>query len=126
MKPQKDKEKKFDIQERIVDFCNRILDIADMIPNAKTADVIRTQLVRSSTSIGANMEEADGSITRPDFVNKVALARKEAKETRFWMRLISDRYIPKKDLEDDLQEILEIIKILSAIIIKSKENKTVD
>jgi four helix bundle protein len=51
-------------------------------------EIIRTQLAKAGTSIGANVEEADGALTKKDFVNKIAIARKEAKETRYWLRLI--------------------------------------
>lgn len=82
--------------------------------------MLRTQLVKSGTSIGANVEEADGAVTKRDFINKMAIARKEAKETKYWLRLIAGKYIKTELLEEDIKEAQEIINILSAIINKTK------
>ena len=82
--------------------------------------MLRTQLVKSGTSIGANVEEADGAVTKRDFINKIAIARKEAKETKYWLRLIAGKYIKTELLEGDIKEVQEIINILSAIINKTK------
>jgi four helix bundle protein len=69
--------------------------------------------------VGANIEEADGAFTRPDFRNKMVIARKEARETNYWLRLISEKY--KSDiLSKDIQESHELIKICSSIISKIK------
>ena len=70
------------------------------------------------------MEEGDGALTKKDFLNKMSIARKEAKETRFWLRLVAGKYIKKELVENDITEVYEIIKILSAIIIKTKEKKS--
>lgn len=80
---------------------------------------IRGQLGGSGTSVGANYEEADGTLTKRDFVNKVVIARKEAKETRYFLRIISGTYIDSEELAADIRESEEIINILSAIINKS-------
>ena len=70
----------YDLRERVFSFAQRILDIAEMLPQNRTCDALRLQLVRSGTSIGANVEEADGTITKRDFTSKMTIARKEAKE----------------------------------------------
>lgn len=66
------------------------------------------------------MEESDGTITKRDFINKVVIARKEAKETRYWLRLIERKYVKQGIIKKDLEEVNEIIKILSAIINKTR------
>ncbi len=114
------KEKVYNIRERVFKFSQRILDISDNLPSTKVCDVFRIQIVRSGTSIGANMEEADGTVTKRDFINKLVMARKEAKETRYWLRLIADRYIEKQAIKEDIIETQEIINILSSIINKIK------
>jgi len=83
----------YDIRERAFCFAQRVLEIAEKLPQNRVCDVLQTQIVKSGTSIGANVEEADGAVTKRDFVNKMAIARKEAQE---------------------------IINILSAIINKTK------
>ena len=113
-------ERVYDIRERIFRYDQRILDIADNLPSTKICDVLRSQIVRSGTLIGANMEEADGIITKRDFINKIVLARKEAKETRYWLWLIAYKYIKEEEIERDVKEIQEIINILSVIINKTK------
>jgi four helix bundle protein len=89
------REKVFDIRERTYNFSQRILDIVELLPKNYEIENIRKQLIKSGTSLGANTEEGDGAITRRDFINKIAIARKEAKETRFWLRIISGRYVDK-------------------------------
>ena len=115
-------EKVYDIRERILRFSQRILDISEIFPKTEFNKNICIQLVKSGTSIGANMEEADGTLTKKDFLNKIVIARKEAKETRYWLRLISGRYIKDEELKPDIDEVQEIIYILTAIITKLKNN----
>lgn len=111
--------KVYDLRERLLAFAKRILEICKMLPNTPECNRIRGQLGGAGTSAGANYEESDGSVTKKDFINKVGIARKEAKETRYWLRVISGVYIPEKDLKDDIKESEEIINILSSILIKS-------
>jgi four helix bundle protein len=126
-KSQNDREEKvFNINERLFIFSERILNIADLLPDQKACNVLCKQLVKSGTSIGANMEEADGAITKRDFINKVTISRKEAKETKYWLELISGKYVGEKELKDDIQEITELIKILSVIIINSRKSKKIN
>ena len=119
--PNPNEGKIFDIRERTFVFASRILEIADMIPKTSTCDVIRNQLVKAGTSIGANTEEADGAVSKRDFTNKMVIARKEAKETKYWLRLIQEKYINLGKIDKDLNEAQEIINILSSIISKTKE-----
>ena len=79
--------------------------------------VISNQLLRSSTSIGANIEEAQAGFSRKDFAAKMAIASKEARETRYWIRLLSDSGIVKDfDFTELLTEIDEIVKMLTKIV----------
>ena len=116
------REKVFDIRERIFNFSQRILDISEVFPKTEFNKNICIQLIKSGTSIGANMEEADGTLTKKDFLNKIVIARKEAKETSYWLKLISGRYLEKRILIQDIEDIQEIIYILTAIITKLKNN----
>ncbi|MBM3248792.1 MAG: four helix bundle protein [Candidatus Omnitrophica bacterium] len=110
-------EKIYDLKERTFKFAQRILDIAELLSKCR---IIQEQLVKAGTSIGANVEEADGTITKKDFVNKMAIARKEAKETRYWLRLILGRYIKTEEIAFDIEECQELINIISSIINKSR------
>jgi four helix bundle protein len=113
-------DKIYDLKDRTFKFAERILDIVELLPDKVQCEIIRRQLVKAGTSIGANIEEADGTITKKDFVNKMVIARKEAKETRYWLRIISDRYIKNEKINSDIKECQELINILSAIINKTR------
>jgi len=110
----------YDLKERTFKFAQRILDIAEQLPRKAQCEITCRQLTEAGTSIGANVEEADGTITKKDFVNKMVIARKEAKETRYWLRLISGRYIREEEVVSDIKECQELINILSSIINKSR------
>ncbi len=110
----------YDLKERTFNFAQRILDIVEQLPKTSQSEIIRRQLAKAGTSIGANVEEADGTITKKDFINKMVIARKEAKETRYWLRLISGRYVKEEEIASDIKECQELINILSSIINKAR------
>lgn len=101
-------------------FSGRVLLICSLLPFSPEAQVLRRQLAKAGTAIGANFEEADGTVTRKDFINKLAIARKEAKETKYWLSVASAYYLKAQGAEigPDIEESEEIIKILSAILKK--------
>ena len=108
-----------ELKERAYRFALGILEFASMLPNTEEGRIIRRQLCKSGTSVGANLEEADGSLTLNDFVYKVDIVFKEAKETRYWLRIVIDRELLKKNvIMPHLNECVELIKILSTIIYK--------
>ncbi len=78
--------------------------------------VLSKQVLRSGTSIGTNVEEATAAFSKKDFAAKMSIASKEARENRYWLRLIDKSQIVKIDVELYLKEIEEIIKILTAIV----------
>lgn len=108
---------KYNLRERLFIFGKRALQICREIPNKPEYEGIKKQLANSGTSIGANFEEADGSITKKDFVSKVSIARKEAQETKYWLKIVLCE--TEMNLNKDIQEAQEIINILSVILIKS-------
>ncbi len=77
---------------------------------------LASQLIRSATSIGANVEEAQAAQSRKDFVSKMSIAAKEARETRYWLRLLNETAITEAEVKHLLKEIEEIINILTKII----------
>lgn len=114
----------YDICERTFQFALRIVGLHKILvrqPNA-SRDIAR-QLLRSGTSIGANVEEGQAGQSRADFISKYSIARKEARETRYWLRIIhatQDDF--RKEIEPAIGEIEELIKILTAIIRKAQDN----
>src|ERR1700682_5576542 len=79
-----------DIQERTFQFAVRVVKTVNRLPRKLGSVEVAKQLVRSGTSVGANVHEADGAESHADFVHKIKLARKEALESRFWLRLINE------------------------------------
>ena len=116
-------EKIFDIRELSYQFSLRIINITNDLPKTLLFTIIKSQLIKSGTSIGANIIEADGSISKRDFLNKAVIARKEAKETKYWLRIIASQKIDNFDLDNDIIEISEIINILSVMINKVRNVK---
>lgn len=114
--------KKYDLADRIFKFVLDVLDYLDKLPRNPINKILVNQCSRSATSIGANYEEADVAHTRKDFSYKMEMIRSEAKETRYWLRVIAARN-PDVLVEkcSYLQnEGVELIKIFSSIISKTK------
>ena len=84
--------------------------------------VLSKQVLRSATSIGANAEEANAAQTKKDFIAKMSIASKEARETRYWLHLLDKSQIVKADYTTYLSDIEQIIKILTRIVKTSQEN----
>ncbi|MGO2103573.1 MAG: four helix bundle protein [Psychroflexus halocasei] len=82
--------------------------------------IISKQLLKSGTSIGANIEEAIAAQSRKDFVSKMSIASKEARETDYWLRLLKESNLTQISVEALIKDINDIINILSKIIITTK------
>ncbi len=113
-------EKVYDLRDRTFKFAQRTLDVTEQLPKKPECEIIRKQLTKAGTSIGANVEEADGTLTKKDFVSKMVIARKEAKEAKYWLKIISGRYIKESEVASDIKECQELVNILSSIINKSR------
>jgi len=85
--------------------------------------VLSKQILRSGTSIGANVEEATAAISKKDFTAKMSIASKEARETRYWLRLLDKSKLVNIDFKKQLVEIEHIINILTAIVKTSQVGK---
>jgi len=112
-----------DIVERTFSFALRIVKLCRQIEqNPGTSRSLSLQLLRSGTSIGANVEEAQAGQSKADFVSKLAIAIKEARETGYWLRLIRESGTTNTDSLGLLEkEALELAKILGAIISKARK-----
>lgn len=114
-----------EIQDRTLKFSIRIAKFVRKISRDISFDILAKQLLRSATSIGANMREADSASSRKDFINKVLIAKKEAQETEYWLEVIKGAEFihnedNKKELAFLISECREIVLILAAIIRKTK------
>ena len=113
---------KKDIQERTLNFGIRIVNFCKFLrENGGTGYDLSKQLIRSGTSIGANVEEAQDAESKPDFIHKMSISLKEARETNYWLKIL---IATEKKLEQRLLPLLnesnELISILHAIIKNSK------
>ena len=114
-----------DIRERTFEFSLRIIRLCQELE--KQPGVARTlswQLLRSGTSIGANVEEAQAGQSKLDFISKNAIALKEARETIYWLRLLSgSKIMPAKRLSELISEADELARIIGSIIVSAKKRK---
>jgi four helix bundle protein len=101
-------------------FAIQIINLSKEL-NSKKEFVLSRQILKSGTSIGANVEEAIGGISKKDFRAKMSISYKEARETHYWLRLLRDTDYISKDKFDNLRSLLdEILKILFKIVESSK------
>jgi four helix bundle protein len=115
--------KPFDLCERSFLFALSIVRLCQRLEQTRSTAtwVLSKQLLRSATSVGANIEEAQGGQSRADFVSKYSIARKEIRETNYWLRLLlASGIVTDNDGQPILTESDELRKILTAIIKKSK------
>ena len=109
------------IQERSFGFALRILKVVRALGRDAACQAIARQIARSGTSIGANVEEAQGAHSKVDFTRRMNIARAEALETRYWLKLIAAAgLLPKGRLAPLIQEADELVRILVAIVKKSR------
>jgi four helix bundle protein len=114
-------DRSFAFAVRIVKLC-RFLEKQDRVSRT-----LANQLLRSGTSIGANTEEAQAGQSKADFIAKVSIARKEARETHYWLRLLKEsEIVPESQLSEIIREADEIIRILTAIVKTSQARNTND
>ncbi len=113
------------IQDRTFNFACRVVRLYRfLIKEDRSNETFCRQLVRSGTSIGANLEEACAAQSRADFIAKCHIALKEARESYYWLRLCHKTgIVPESRLHDLIKECNEIISILTVILKKSKSSK---
>ena len=119
----KKESKIFDIRDRTFHFGVKIVKLVRSLPRDTAGFAIGNQIIRSGTSIGANVEEAQNCGSRKEFVHTMTISLKEARETEYWLKILNEVKLADKDLIGNLLlEVNELIKILTAIIKKSKLN----
>ena len=110
------------IVERTFAFAVRIVKLCQALDGKPgVSRVLARQLLRSGTSIGANVEEAQGGQSRADFLSKMSIAHKEARETLYWLRLIAESEVIQQAMLAPLtQECNELVAILTSIVKSTK------
>ena len=105
-------------------FAVRIIRLYQFLQNEKKEYTLSKQLLRSGTSIGANVKEAIRGFSKKDFRFKLGIALKEASETEYWLELLYEtEYISEKQFLSMNDDCIELIKILTAILNSSKDNE---
>ena len=114
-----------DIQDRAFRFaCGLVTACERLIRRGGVAALIGRQLAAAGTSIGANLEEASGAQSRPDFVAKISIALKEARETRYWLRLVVATQLPvSAETKALCCESDELVAILTAIVRNARSRR---
>lgn len=108
---------KFPILKRTLDFSVRTIAIANTLPKTPAGFAFASQVVRSGTSIGANLHEAQIALEKKVFIHCLTISLKEARETKYWLMVIlGSELVEKKEITELIDEIDEIVKILFAII----------
>jgi len=113
------------IVERTFGFSISIVRLCRHLEGDQVARVLARQLLRSGTSIGANVHEAQGGQSKADFVHKMSIAQKEAMETVYWLRLLRETKLLSGDqVAELLDETQQLVKIISKILVTSKAKKS--
>lgn len=109
------------IKNKSYAFALRIVKLYKFLCEEKREFVLSKQLLRSATSIGANVEEADAGQSKRDFIAKLQISLKEAKESHYWLRLLKDaEYIDIQTFDSLIKDCNEVLTILTAILKTSK------
>jgi len=104
-------------------FAVRIVKLHQYLNNEKKEYILSKQIMRSGTSIGANVNEAQSAVSKSDFINKFGIALKEIRETQYWLNLLKDSgYISEKLHGSLLTDCIELAKLINRIILTTKTN----
>lgn len=112
------------LKDKSYSFAIRSVKLYKYLVTEQKEFVLSKQILRSGTSIGANIEEENSGQSKNDFIAKLSISLKEAKETHYWLRLLHDcEYLSKNMFDSLLADCNEIIALLTRIIKTAKENK---
>jgi four helix bundle protein len=119
-----EEKKKYDLQERFIDYAVRIINLSEQLPETKTGKHIAYQMLRSGTSPAANYGEAQSAESRADFIHKLKISLKELRESEVWLKIIIKAKIiqPSTTLNALVQETDELISILFKSIDTARKN----
>lgn len=111
------------VHQKSYAFAVRIVRLSQYLSNEKREFVLSKQVLRSGTSIGANVEEASGGQSKRDFLSKMSIAYKEARETVYWLRLLKDTdYLTQIEFDSIHTDADELCRILSKIQTSTKQS----
>ena len=112
------------LKEKSYAFALRTVNVYKHLSETKKEYVLSRQLLRAGTSVGANIAEANQAQSRADFISKLSIALKEAVETEYWLNLLRDsQYLTVKEAGSLMDDCVELIKLLTAILKTTKRSK---
>ncbi len=111
------------VKNRSFEFALKIIELYKVMTEQKEY-VLSKQVLHSGTSIGANINEALAGVSKADFVNKMAIARKEARETLYWLELFEKSQMVKFDITPLINDCDELVKMLTSIVKTTQMSKT--
>lgn len=110
-----------DICERTYAFALKVMDVVEQVQVSRSGNVVAKQLARAGTSVGANVEESRTAESTPDFIHKLSICLKEARETRYWLRIVRDKGMVSDGLvRPVIDESEQLANILASSIITAK------
>ena len=110
------------VEEKSLRFANRVVKLYSFLTSEKQEYVLSKQILRSGTSIGANVAEAQEAQSKKDFISKMGIALKETSETKYWLKvLLNGDYIDEMQFNSMFDDTCELHKIISSIVLTSKQ-----
>jgi len=111
------------VKDKSFDFAIRIVNLYKVLTSEQKKYIMSKQILRSGTSIGANVREAHNAESKADFIHKLGIAQKECNETLYWLELLyATHYLDKESFSSIYQEAEELLKIIKSITISTKSN----
>jgi four helix bundle protein len=112
--------KKYDLEDRTLEFAKGIIRLCKKLPKDVINLKLIDQLIRSSGSVGSNYIEANECLSKKDFIYRIRIARKECKESTYWLKLLKEANLNfEKEIVPHIQESIELRKIFTSILNKS-------
>jgi len=109
------------LEKRTKQFAIRIIMLCEQLPETSAGKVIRYQLIKSGTWVGANYREANRAVSRADFINKISICAKETSETQYWLEVAQDAgLLDEKTTSNDYKECSELLALFTTIKYSSK------
>lgn len=114
----------FDLEDRLIDFAVRAINVAESLPETRTGRHVSGQLIRSGTSPAPNYGEAQSAESRKDFIHKLKIALKELRETMIWLKIIERKPLCEPNrMKDIIDECDQLIAILAKSINTAREKQ---
>lgn len=125
MTKEENKNIKYDLEKRLIDFAVRIINIVEDLPQTRSGNHIGGQLVRCGTSPAPNYGEAQSAESRNDFIHKIKIVLKELRETKVWLKIIQIKSFIKsaREIESLINECNELISIFVTSVKTAEKNK---